>query len=217
MVALPPSRDLSGVPSSCDQALVDRRPGRRRRGRRAPRAISPLTAADRPRHVEPPKPRAAVAQVDRLAACPSRRRPGRSPGRARRLASTISASTVGRPRESQTRRPITLGNRVVHAARSARLRPGLAAISPRSSDGGSSERLARRARTAALSSSVGDVFDRRLAVDAGQQEARQQRVRHARSRPARGSQLDAGEIGVAPAPSKPPRKPSAPAGRPQRT
>ena len=120
---------LSGVPSSAIRAgstpawSAASMPGQE------PAAISPSTIADGARHVEAAEGRAAVAQVDRLARCRSRRRPARWRGRLAPPASRTSASTVGRPRESQTRRPLHARDLVI-----ARHHPSPKPARPRCSD-----------------------------------------------------------------------------------
>ena len=65
-----------------------------------------IDVGDGARHVEAAEPLAAVAQLERLAR--AGRRSGRGDGAATAPPdSRISASTVGRPRESHTRRPRT--------------------------------------------------------------------------------------------------------------
>ena len=182
--ARPPSRPRSSrcrrgaTCSACRRARSARRrspPGRRRRRRASAAAISPLIACDRAGHVE-----AAEALRRRRADRPprpsrSRRRPARWRGRARRPRAMTSASTVGRPRESQTRRPWTVamcGHVAAHSMPSS-ARPGVA-------DLGEPVRRRRDQRDrdathdARLSRSVGDVLDRRLAVDPREQQAGQQ-------------------------------------------
>ena len=91
--ALPPSRDLSGVPSSAISAR--RSPADRQRRARRARAISLLTAATRARHVEAAEPRPAVAQVDRLAR--TARCAGRRDAAAERAAAQRNVDLDGRP------------------------------------------------------------------------------------------------------------------------
>ena len=94
-MALAPRRVLVRRAVELDQAPRPAPPGRRRPAQHGARRSSPFTLADRPRHVVAAEGRAAVAQVQRLAACRWRRRPGRWRGRPRRRPAARSASTVG--------------------------------------------------------------------------------------------------------------------------
>ena len=182
-MALPPRRALFGVPSSAIRAPsiaawsaasrpasaggdlvvhVGDRAGARR-GRRTRR---------RRRAGRPPR------------RCRSRRRPARSRGPTAPPASATSASTVGRPRESQTRRPCTFAiarwAMLSLSVAPEPLRPG--ARAPRASvRGGFAISGSAVAPDAVALGLVGDVFDRRLAVDAREEKARQEPRRAASS------------------------------------
>ena len=137
-------------------------------------------------------------------------------------ASVTSASTVGRPRLSQTRRARDAADAAVGVGSSARaaVAPGAPATvvlmaSVRSAGVGrqasdrprSTRRDARRARA----SVVVDVLDRRLAVDAREQQARQQRRGAALDRRAR-LPVDARRDTPSPSASKRARKAAVAAG-----
>ena len=144
-------------------------------------AISPFRCGDRAIDPKPAKGGSAVPQLDRLV------RAGRGAGRRdraparRRRSSKISASTVGRPRKSQTRRPIM---RAIVAAlirppatRSLRFRPPRPRrIRARRAGGSaSSDRATRRTRSLSRSSvrySTGDLPSMRARRKAGQQMRR---------------------------------------------
>ncbi len=192
IVALPPRRRLSARAVELDQARVDRRlvraiqPDQRRRDharsrwrRRASRRGR--RTARRRRAGRPPRRRR------------SRRRPGRSRGRPHRRRAATSASTVGRPRLSQTRRPIT--RRIAVALIRPAPPPRPPAIGASVSDGASRKAPATR-RTRSLSRRVGHVLHRRLAVDPGQEQRRQQRRRPAPRARGRGSQPTPVEIAL---------------------
>ena len=136
-----------------DLAARPRRPRRARRGRRTRRR------------------RRAGRRASPAAGRGAGRRDGAADAR-RRRAST-STSTVGRPRESQTRRPWTAAADRGHVMPGRSLRPGVAHRRERVGGLRRSGRADARGR-ASLSPSRGDVLDRRLAVDPGEQQARQQ-------------------------------------------
>ena len=104
IVALPPRRDLSGVPSSSIRRASSAAwsaasmPGQRRRDL----AVHVATARV---HVVAAEGRAAVAQVDAPRRVPVEAPAGAMARPIAPPASCTSASTVGRPRVSQTRRP----------------------------------------------------------------------------------------------------------------
>ena len=159
-MALPPSRALFGVPSSAISARVDRRLVGDVHAERAPRAISPLTSATARATSSPPKPAAAVAQVDGLAACRVEAPAGAMARPVAPLASTHSASTVGRPRESQTRRPCTpMRSSVMRVivTRSGSCAQAARIVASRAG-GASTSRRARRGAPRSLSALVASMY-----------------------------------------------------------
>ena len=159
-------------------------------------AISPLIAATAPLHVAPAEPRAAVAQLDRLAgAGRGARRRDRPPDGA---AGQTQFGLDGRP-AARIPNPAAMHARQCASRSSTRLPDSpLAAQASRTaarrSTGSSSSARATR-RTRSLSDLERDVFDRRLAVDPRQQQPRQQ-VRGARFEHLRRLPGDAAEIGL---------------------
>src|SRR5262245_66118188 len=174
MVALPPRRALCAVPSSamrhwsiasCSSARWPRRAG----------AISSLTARTAWLTPGPPKAvswsrRSTPAWVPRDAPAGAMARPNAPPAR------RTSTSTVGRPRESHTRRPmtsemcvsviLTCGFDIQFVRPGGRhLRQALARMQ---------EQVGRYAAHALLVAFFGHVLDRRFAVDARQKQPGQQ-------------------------------------------
>ena len=93
--------------SACRRARSARRrspPGRARRGRRAPRAISPRDVGAAPCSTSRPPKRAPPSRRSTASRDPREAPAGAIARRRAPSASATSASTVGRPRESQTRR-----------------------------------------------------------------------------------------------------------------
>ena len=197
-VALAPRRDLFGVPSSSIRRASSAAWSSARERRRRARAISPRhwrrRAARRGRR-RPRRRRAARAPR----ACPSTRRPGTIARPTAPPASVTSASTVGRPRLSQTRRARTV--RIVSVDRSSRelLAPAVGdrcAGDRRRATQQSAARRAARARASASSSkySTGDLPSTRASNRPGSSAAARC------SSAARGSQSTAVEIGLRRAP-----------------
>ena len=172
-VALPPSVALFGVPSSAISARVDaglvervaageraRRSGRRRW--RSPARRRSRRSARRRRAGRWPRASRAT------------RRPARSRARTAPPASVTSASTVGRPRESQTRRRADAGRwSVVHRSRRPFAAPARGDRGEPST-GSQQQRRGRSARTASRSASpvrysTGDLPSMRAEQQAGQQ------------------------------------------------
>ena len=150
------------------------RPGRRHRGRRA-RAHRSRRRSRWPAS-RPFRRSASRRRADRSPRASRGTRPrGRWRDRSRRLSSATSASTVGRPRESQTRRRLTraiaIAHRIVLSRRQARDQRLASAAETGSRDGA----IARTRGRASFVGAVGQVLDRRLAVDAREQSAGQQR------------------------------------------
>ena len=231
--ARPPSRRRSSrcrrgaTCSACRRARSGARrsrPGRRRRRPATARGDLAVDGGDGAASRRGRRSGAAVAQVDRLARAASRRRPARWRARARRRRARP------RPRRSAGRANPRRGARgprdaAVGLARIEALPPhrrdmsslgcgGSGVVSPRARRRRRRERTGRaathrrRAHAFSIGSSV-DVLDRRLAVDARQQQARQQRggARLERRRAAprrrrveigRGERVEAGQEAVAP-------------------
>ena len=193
-MALPPSRALFGVPSSAISApssaawSAASQPDQRRRD-------LAVHVRDRAAHVE-----AAEARRRRRAGRPPRREPRRGAGRRDGAADGAAGERRPRPRPSAGRASPRRGGRGRRAMRGRAhaaelLAPRRRAIGDqrRGRLGAASGRATRRTRS--LSASVGEVFDRRLAVDAREEQAGQQR---GRARLELGARLpgDAREIGL---------------------
>ena len=211
MMALPPRRALVRRAVELDQRVVDRRLVASRPCPSSSVAISPLTAATAPVDVE-----AAEGACRRRAGRPPRREPVEAPAGAMARpiappASVTSTSTVGRPRESQTRRP---GPR----RSSSSLMPESrlqASTNTRERHRRARQRSAARDAAHALPVALaGEVLDRRLAVDRARNRPAGARAARA-SRSPRGSHVDAGEIGVATARRSRRRSRAAPPGTAQ--
>ena len=150
-------------------------------------AMISFTFATARAHVEAAERGAAVAQVHRLAAA------GRGAGRRDRAADRCRRRARPRPRPSAGRVNPTRGARAPWRSplgpcslfqwlpsRSAQALRTAASVR-----GGFAIKRQRGRPDAVAVGIVGDVFDRRLAVDAGEEKARQQRARRApRARPA---------------------------------
>ena len=131
---------------------------------------------DRPAHVEAAERGAAVAQVDRLAA--AGRGAGRRDGAADAAAGERDLDLDRRPAARIPHAaPVHLcDRRLGHALPFSRSRaaPPRRSATAASVRGGSAIKRQRGRPDAVAVGLVGDVFDRRLAVDAGEEKARQQ-------------------------------------------
>ena len=173
-MALPPRRAFAGVPSSSMRwrSISACAPASRPASAGAMISFTFATArrTSRPPNAAPPSRRSTASPLPVEAPAGAIARPMTPP------ASATSTSTVGRPRESHTRRPCTFA---IAAWAMLSLSVAPEPLRPGAPHRGERSRRLRdqgqRGRPDAVAVGiVGDVFDRRLAVDAGEEKARQE-------------------------------------------
>ena len=169
MVALPPSRRFSGVPSSSiSRASIAAWSAASRpisAGAMTSVTLATARVTSSPPNASPPSRRSTASPLPVDAPAGAIARPTAPPARC------SSASTVGRPRLSQTRRPQHLHDRRMRSQPQLH-RPGLAHRGQ--GVGGCDQEGAGQAPHPLLVRQRSHVLDRRLAVDPGQEQAGQQ-------------------------------------------